>query len=612
MSLESKYSKLKQKYKLLKKAYKDLNQAYNDLSSSSQNDKQLIDSLRSDLQGLDFQSSPLQVPSLSSPVNHSHYSTFSSTEKSIRPPNLTSTFPLIQRSEQAFNSTNVEPIESMSQYFSSSLSLSKYDQLNLLSPNPKRKMFSPKTIRSPSASSGKTPQANPDQSLNIDLSSSFNFQAFLVVGIGNDDKGGIESSPSILFKYLTSNDCISEAMLKIIPDLCFPQGADIRRLKLSGSQSDLNGVLYGQVPYKRNENCIVFTLRAEETLQEYHQDIPNSDQEVVFFVCVKFDDLLTDSDGTEWVVPKFYVISSFIPAFDLHFEMILSLLLIKRLNRTNIIGAGSINVEDLISEECCKEEVLQLDAYSKCEAIASGAELCFGIDTVEHIKYFCPSDLSALDIEWLCVPLLTSLKFNDFFWLILAVLQEKSIVFVSKNLALLSSCVLGILALIRPFKWPYLMVPIVPNSLKEVLDAPVPLVAGAPSLSLQERQALPSIIWVLLDEPLASRRVQGPSHLVQEVAEPEVPQLRSHINELYKSFDTEDFQLLPNSDQRGNCLKIFKLLRAYFQKIIEAFKGVALNENNLREVLIHKFPIYDHKFIRAFSQTLIFINKVQV
>jgi hypothetical protein len=371
-------------------------------------------------------------------------------------------------------------------------------------------------------------------------------------------------------------------------------------------------VLYGQVPYKRNANCVIFTLRAEESLQECHPDIPNSDQEVVYFVCVKFDDLITDSDGAEWVVPKFYVIASFIPAFDLHYEVIVSLLLVKRLNRTNIIGAGSINVQDLIREECCKEEIEQLEAFSKSELISAGNEVSFGVDIVEHIKYFSPVDLGLIDIEWLCIPLMTSLKFHDFFWLILAVLQEKSVVFVSKNLALLSSCVLGILALLRPFKWPYLMVPIVPNSLKEVLDAPVPLVAGVPSLSMQERQNLPSIIWVLLDEPVPSRRVMGQSHVVQEVAEPEVPQLRSQINEMFKVYDSEESKLLPSSDQKGNCLKIAKVLRSYFGKIIDAFRGVNLNENTLREVLLQKFPIYDHKFLRALSQTLIFINKVQV
>ena len=36
-----------------------------------------------------------------------------------------------------------------------------------------------------------------------------------------------------------------------------------------------------------------------------------------------------------------------------------------------------------------------------------------------------------------------------------------------------------------------------------------------------------------------------------------------------------------------------------------------MNENNLTNILVKKFPIYDHKFIRAFTQTLMFHNKLE-
>lgn len=52
-------------------------------------------------------------------------------------------------------------------------------------------------------------------------------------------------------------------------------------------------------------------------------------------------------------------------------------------------------------------------------------------------------------------------------------------------------------------------------------------------------------------------------------------------------------------------------LKKYYCKILEAFKGIVINENNLTNTLVKKFPIYDHKFIRAFTQTLIFNNKLE-
>lgn len=605
MNNDSKYSKLKNKYKNLKGKYSALKRAFEELQLSSQADKNLIQSLKSDLDCLELQSSPLLEHNSSSPTLKSNeYSTFSSAEKVIRAPNLTSTMSMMLKSEENLTAMN-------GQYLSRNSTSLKCDQLNLLSPNPKRKIFSPQNLRSPSVSSGKTPQANPDQSLHLDQSSNFNFQGFFIVGVAKTEDGNIAKAPGILFSYITDEDSISKAMLNIIPDLCFPLGVEARKLKLSGSQSDLNCVLYGQVPNKRNENCYFFTLRAEEASQEsFHPDLPNSEQEILYFICIRFDDLALDDCGVEWVVPKVYLVASYVPVIDLHFEFLTSMLLLKRLNRTNIIGAGSGNLSDLIKEECCKDEISQLESFSKLDSIFPGHNLEFGISLVESLKYPCPKDLNTVDIEWLCVPLFTSLKFHDFFWLVLAVLQEKSVVFVSKNLGLLSSCVVGILALIRPFKWTNLMVPIVPNSLREVLDAPIPLVAGIPQLNTYERQSYPNIIWVLLDEPNIGRRIQGPSSLVQEVAEPEVPQLKSSLNELFKVYDGDSFRFATTQEEKQNSIKISRLLKTYFAKILSSFKNLPMTESNLTNVLVNKFPIYDHKFIRAFSQTLVFQNKL--
>ena len=55
---------------------------------------------------------------------------------------------------------------------------------------------------------------------------------------------------------------------------------------------------------------------------------------------------------------------------------------------------------------------------------------------------------------------------------------EKSIVFVSESPGLLTSAVLGIYNLIRPFIWPHVVVPILPLSLFEILEAPVPILIG--------------------------------------------------------------------------------------------------------------------------------------
>ena len=558
MNYQEEYLKLQQDIKILKSQYKKLSKSHTKLQHTSQQDKLLIDSLKSELDFLKNQSTP-------QPILHPQLS----------PPD-------------------------------------KYSHLSLFSPKPARRLPETPELIPPSQSSGKTPQANPDQSVHSDPSASYIFQAFFIVGL---DKSQLPSSePCILFEYSPDPSSISLGIRKILPDLCFPTGACARKLKLSGSASDLNRVLYSQVPLRRNNSCFLFTLRAEEVSGEpLHPDLPNSEQELLYFVCITIDDLCIDGEGAEWVVPKCYVVCSYIPLLDLHFEFLRSLLLIKRLHRTNLIASDEEGggISRLVQSECCADEISQINCYATCEGIAPEIDIGVGIEKIEVLRYRCPADLSVIDLVWLSLPLFTSLKFQDFFWIMCAILQEKSVVFISSNLALLSSCVLCAHALLRPFKWPNLMIPIVPNSLRDLLDAPIPFLAGIPDIGTAERQNYSNVIWVLLDEPNLSRKIQGMSSIVQEVVEPEAPQLRRNLAELYKVYEGENHRFIGNADERTNCFGIAEGFKKFYMKIIEAFRGVTMNENNLTNILVKKFPIYDHKFIRAFTQTLMFHNKLE-
>lgn len=55
---------------------------------------------------------------------------------------------------------------------------------------------------------------------------------------------------------------------------------------------------------------------------------------------------------------------------------------------------------------------------------------------------------------------------------------EKSVIFVSDNLPLLSSAVLGMQCFLNPFKWCHVSIPILPKSLLDMIEAPVPFILG--------------------------------------------------------------------------------------------------------------------------------------
>jgi hypothetical protein len=61
--------------------------------------------------------------------------------------------------------------------------------------------------------------------------------------------------------------------------------------------------------------------------------------------------------------------------------------------------------------------------------------------------------------------------------LLCAIMIEKSVIFVGKQ-SLISKAILGFNSLLFPFKWCLALVPILPHSLIDMLDAPVPLLIG--------------------------------------------------------------------------------------------------------------------------------------
>ena len=81
-------------------------------------------------------------------------------------------------------------------------------------------------------------------------------------------------------------------------------------------------------------------------------------------------------------------------------------------------------------------------------------------------------------------------------------LLESRVVFVSKTLGRLSSCVSSALALLNPFQWQYVFIPILPSSLLSYCCAPMPFIVGAIESSLGEILSMPTeeLLIVQLDQ----------------------------------------------------------------------------------------------------------------
>uniref|UniRef100_A0AAG5D0G0 UDENN domain-containing protein n=1 Tax=Anopheles atroparvus TaxID=41427 RepID=A0AAG5D0G0_ANOAO len=69
-----------------------------------------------------------------------------------------------------------------------------------------------------------------------------------------------------------------------------------------------------------------------------------------------------------------------------------------------------------------------------------------------------------------------------------SLLLEKMVILFSEHLSLLTSCVQGLLLILYPFQWQHILITIIPDHLQQMLDAPVPMLAGT-------LQPVPEQLW---------------------------------------------------------------------------------------------------------------------
>ncbi|CAG9310299.1 unnamed protein product [Blepharisma stoltei] len=448
--------------------------------------------------------------------------------------------------------------------------------------------------------SDKPSPANADEGIADAYSDPGIYEAFFLVGVTKSDLGNPNVKPSILFEYPEESSSISDAIRHVIPDFCFPSQIEMTQLTFAKS-SEYASILFSQASNRR-PNCYIFTLRSEEYEDiDVWRGIPNYSKDALYILCVQIDDIeMGENNELGWLVPKCYCIASYIPIFELHFEILFSLLKLKGMSRSE----NPIESLPLI----CENEVELLRYYWECDEIHPGKEISIQVGLIEI--WYCCGDLSTIDVPWLCIPLFSSLTLQDFLWLIFALAQEKSIVFVSENLGLVTSCVLGALAMLRPLKWSNVTIPILPDSLVELLDSPVPIITGIQNISWRIRHDLVNTIFVMLDEPKINQRVQGGRTVVHDVIEPQALELRNTIKDTYKCFENNKYIFNPKEAQKEASLEIYQSFNLFWSEIINNSLDSSDPKEQL-ESLKAVFPKGDWNFLELITKTQMFINYFQ-
>lgn len=61
------------------------------------------------------------------------------------------------------------------------------------------------------------------------------------------------------------------------------------------------------------------------------------------------------------------------------------------------------------------------------------------------------------------------------------------------NYSLLSSCIEALQSIVYPFSWPHTLVPVLPQTLWEIVEAPTPLICGVLSVAVKNEHKIENV-----------------------------------------------------------------------------------------------------------------------
>jgi len=157
------------------------------------------------------------------------------------------------------------------------------------------------------------------------------------------------------------------------------------------------------------------------------------------------------------------------------------------------------------------------------------------------------------------------------------------------------------------------MLPIVPDSLRELLEAPVPILIGMPAPAPALKKTFSNIIWVNLDEPKSNKKIHAGSNLKQEVTESFANGLKEKLKVLYNPFLAIPPLYQPNEPQCSAIKDICLLFEDYLKLISSKLPKSCTHLSSSQELvssILPEFDKKDHPFLRLFLSTQIVMTNI--
>jgi hypothetical protein len=443
--------------------------------------------------------------------------------------------------------------------------------------------------------------------------------------------------PKILYGYGMADEC---SLPTAIESFCFPSGIKPKILKLTSSASNLSHVMFGNGS-EHDEGRLVntHTFKLLGTVDD-NPDIP------LYGYCIKVDRVLERpsirTTGPECVqAPVCYCFLSKKPFHSLFFNVLKQLVEFDRLvnadhwssirsgahenmskEHTHGHGRPSKNTVELLQ----KMYVAPLPSLSKAyvhnitlESSGTTISLKYDRTVYKMQKKKLQSEDDHAMTRWSGPVLLSSLTVDRFVLLLGYALLEHKIIFQSSSEYTSSSCVLAFESLLRPFRWTGPVIPILPKSALQCVEAPVPILAGITSATRKYLNNRDDIIVVRVDEgslvlPTETDENDSSFHLYRV---PDCDRLCYNLTEALETvyqeenLDNRDFdidvskgEVTPSNLRIKAMEKFSEVLHEYLYSLVEQCKLNKLNRFS------HEHP--SGIFLNKFQQTQIMSHFAQL
>ncbi|XP_039030840.1 uncharacterized protein LOC120165366 [Hibiscus syriacus] len=261
-------------------------------------------------------------------------------------------------------------------------------------------------------------------------------------------------------------------------------------------------------------------------------------------------------------------------------------------------------------------EHLQAIEYERppISALALDESYFYSFEAAEiNAKLAAAEEALALSV-WTTATICRVLSLDGILAVLAGVLLEKQVVVVCPNLGVLSAVVLALIPIIRPFQWQSLLLPVLPVTMLDFLDAPVPFLVGV--------QDKPAHLKMKTTSNLV--QVNLPKKQVKTCCVPPLPQRKELVSELGPihsrlSYEGSIAKKHPtyrcNEAQAEAATQFLAVMREYLESLCENLRShtitnVQSNDDRvsilLKDSFIDSFPAKDQPFIKLFVDTQLF------